>query len=122
MNRQFNLCCFYLSYFLISSPIKGFIRILKFMSEFDFSQNPLIFNFNQIFSIDKMNDITNSFMSERSRLPIIFIVTPYDRKLSYHTRSTPNLQIVYHTKKLSQSLLSTLIVTSNLFKIPDIKV
>ena len=108
--------------FFISSPVRGFIRVLKFIAEFDFTQNPLILNFNQTFSIDKVSDIKDSFTTERPRLPVIFIVTPYDRKLSQHTRSTPSALIVYHMKKLARTLLENMTASFHQFKLPDIKV
>lgn len=104
-----------------NSPLKGFIRVLKFFSEFDFASNPVILNFSQTFSFDKLNDIADTFAAERPRLPPIFIVTPYDRKQSYHTKQTPNPLIVYHVKKLAHSFLDYLVSSLPEFKISPIK-
>lgn len=105
-----------------SSHIAGFFNIIKFIAEFDFVTNPMILNFNDNLSSERVDAIKENFMSNRTKHPVMFIVTPYDRKLSYHTRSTPIHLIVHHMKKLAKALYDNLSESIQLFKAPDIKV
>ncbi|KAL0979774.1 hypothetical protein UPYG_G00189470 [Umbra pygmaea] len=72
----------------------GFLRFLRLLSCFDWSNNPLVVNLNNQLTASDYTEIKNDFMASRERLPVMFIATPKDRKLSLWTKQAPSIQIL----------------------------
>lgn len=78
-------------------------------------------NFNNIMSSERMTEIEKRFYSERSTFPIIFLVTSYDHKLSYHSRNT-NGRVVAHLQKLASSAQHRLVSSFSLGNFANVNV
>nr|XP_033814077.1 nucleolar protein 6 [Geotrypetes seraphini] len=91
-----------------SSPQVGFLRFLQLMATFDWKNNPLIVNLNGDIKDIDYAEIKNDFMAARSRLPVMFIATPKDRKDSFWTRDRPSALILQRLIMLSLESVNTL--------------
>uniref|UniRef100_A0A8D3DKR0 Nucleolar protein 6 n=1 Tax=Scophthalmus maximus TaxID=52904 RepID=A0A8D3DKR0_SCOMX len=80
------------------SPQVGFLRFLHLLSSFDWRNNPLIVNLN-----NQLTEIKNDFMASRESLPVMFIATPKDKKLSMWTKRAPSVQLHVLGREQSQS-------------------
>ncbi|XP_061622866.1 nucleolar protein 6 [Phyllopteryx taeniolatus] len=74
------------------SPQVGFLRFLHLLSFFDWRNNPLVVNFNKQLTVADYTEIKNDFMASREYLPVMFIATPRDKKLSMWTKRAPTVQ------------------------------
>eukprot|EP00064_Thunnus_orientalis_P006231 superscaffoldBa00000642_g6247 len=86
------------------SPQVGFLRFLHLLSSFDWRNNPLVVNLNNQFTgkhshthsffppSPDYTEIKNDFMASRESLPVMFIATPKDKKLSMWTKRAPSVQ------------------------------
>ncbi|XP_012882142.1 PREDICTED: nucleolar protein 6 [Dipodomys ordii] len=77
-----------------SSPQVGFLRFLSLVSTFDWKNNPLIVNLNNELTVEEQVEIRSSFLAARTRLPVMVIITPQDRKGSVWTQDGPSAQIL----------------------------
>uniref|UniRef100_A0A3Q1HD25 Nucleolar protein 6 n=1 Tax=Anabas testudineus TaxID=64144 RepID=A0A3Q1HD25_ANATE len=76
------------------SPQVGFLRFLHLLSSFDWRNNPLIVNLNNHLTAADYTEIKNDFMASRESLPVMFIATPKDKKLSMWTKRAPCVQML----------------------------
>ncbi|KAM4876616.1 nucleolar protein 6 [Thomomys bottae] len=77
-----------------SSPQVGFLRFLSLVSTFDWKNNPLIVNLNNELTAEEQVEIRSSFLAARTRLPVMVIITPQDRRGSVWTQDGPSAQIL----------------------------
>uniref|UniRef100_A0A673CSP1 Nucleolar protein 6 n=1 Tax=Sphaeramia orbicularis TaxID=375764 RepID=A0A673CSP1_9TELE len=75
------------------SPQVGFLRFLHLLSSFDWRNSPLIVNLNNQLSVADYTEIKNDFMASRESLPVMFIATPKDKKISVWTKRAPSVQL-----------------------------
>ncbi|XP_027625610.1 nucleolar protein 6 isoform X2 [Tupaia chinensis] len=91
-----------------SSPQVGFLRFLFLVSTFDWKNNPLVVNLNNELTADEQVEIRSGFLAARTRLPVMFIVTPQDRKNSVWTQDGPSAQILQQLVVLAAEALPIL--------------
>ncbi|KAF7651428.1 hypothetical protein LDENG_00111260 [Lucifuga dentata] len=90
------------------SPQVGFLRFLYLLSSFDWRNNPLVVNLNNQFTAADYTDIKNDFMASRESLPVMFIATPKDKKLSLWTKRAPSVQILQRMVTVAAESLKVL--------------
>ncbi|KAM5183507.1 nucleolar protein 6 isoform 1-T2 [Callospermophilus lateralis] len=91
-----------------SSPQVGFLRFLSLVSTFDWKNNPLIVNLNNELTAEEQVEIRSSFLAARTRLPVMVIITPQDRKSSVWTQDGPSAQILQQLVILAAKALPVL--------------
>uniref|UniRef100_A0A8C8D3U6 Nucleolar protein 6 n=1 Tax=Oncorhynchus tshawytscha TaxID=74940 RepID=A0A8C8D3U6_ONCTS len=67
------------------SPQVGFLRFLHLLSSFDWRNNPLVVNLNSQLTAADYTEIKNDFIASRESLPVMFMATPSDKKVSIWT-------------------------------------
>ncbi|KAJ8414951.1 hypothetical protein AAFF_G00024740 [Aldrovandia affinis] len=77
-----------------SSPQVGLLRFLHLLSTFDWKNSPLVVNLNGQLTAPDYIEIKNDFITLRETLPIMFIATPKDKKLSIWTKEGPSVQLL----------------------------
>uniref|UniRef100_A0A3Q3VZY5 Nucleolar protein 6 n=1 Tax=Mola mola TaxID=94237 RepID=A0A3Q3VZY5_MOLML len=90
------------------SPQVGFLRFLHLLSSFDWRNNPLIVNLNNQFTAADYTEIKNDFLASRESLPVMFIATPKDKKLSMWTKRAPSIQMLQRAMTLAAESLKVL--------------
>ncbi|KAG9488294.1 hypothetical protein GDO78_007867 [Eleutherodactylus coqui] len=91
-----------------SSSQVGFLRFLNLLASHDWKNSPIIVNLNGDLTDADLAEIQNDFMAARSELPVMFIATPKDRKLSVWTKMKPTAQILQRLIILASESLITL--------------
>ncbi|XP_061584958.1 nucleolar protein 6 [Cololabis saira] len=91
-----------------SSPQVGFLRFLHLLSSFDWRNNPLIVNLNNQLTASDYTEIKNGFMASRESLPVMFIATPKDKKLSMWTKRAPSVQMLQRVMMVAAESLKVL--------------
>ncbi|KAM9392296.1 nucleolar protein 6 isoform 2-T2 [Pholidichthys leucotaenia] len=91
-----------------SSPQVGFLRFLHLLSSFDWRNNPLIVNLNDQLTAADYTEIKNEFMASRESLPVMFIATPKDKKLSLWTKQAPSIQMLQRVMVVATESLKVL--------------
>ncbi|KAF7494432.1 Nucleolar protein 6 [Sarcoptes scabiei] len=104
-----------------NSHLSCFIRLLDFIVNFDFVANPIIINFNNKLTSERVSNLRESFANNRSKWPFMTIISSYDRKPSYHTINSPDAKIVLHLKKLAGHSLQQMREALQSFHQPEIK-
>ncbi|KAJ8006168.1 hypothetical protein DPEC_G00125440 [Dallia pectoralis] len=90
------------------SPQVGFLRFLHLVSSFDWRNNPLVVNLNGQLTAADYTEIKNDFMASRESLPVMFIATPKDKKLSMWTKQSPSVQMLQRVVLLAAESLKVL--------------
>ncbi|XP_044225414.1 nucleolar protein 6 [Thunnus albacares] len=90
------------------SPQVGFLRFLHLLSSFDWRNNPLVVNLNNQFTAPDYTEIKNDFMASRESLPVMFIATPKDKKLSMWTKRAPSVQMLQRVVMVAAESLKVL--------------
>ncbi|XP_028852070.1 nucleolar protein 6 [Denticeps clupeoides] len=90
------------------SPQVGFLRFLHLLSTFDWKNSPLVVNLNNQLSAAEYTEIKNNFVSTRQSLPVMFIATPTDRKLSMWTQESPSVQMLQRMVMVASESLRVL--------------
>ncbi|XP_023571830.1 nucleolar protein 6 isoform X2 [Octodon degus] len=91
-----------------SSPQVGFLRFLSLISTFDWKNNPLIVNLNNELTVEEQVEIRSGFLAARTRLPVMVLMTPQDRKSSVWTQDGPSAQILQQLVILAAEALPIL--------------
>ncbi|XP_037536415.1 nucleolar protein 6 [Nematolebias whitei] len=91
-----------------SSPQVGFLRFLHLLSCFDWRNNPLVVNYNNLLTAADYTEIKNDFMASRDSLPVMFIATPKDKKTSLWTRRAPSIQMLQRVMLVAAESLKVL--------------
>ncbi|XP_060055255.1 nucleolar protein 6 isoform X2 [Erinaceus europaeus] len=91
-----------------SCPQVGFLRFLYLVSTFDWRNNPLIVNLNNELTAEEQVEMRSSFLANRTRLPVLVIFTPQDRKSSVWTQDGPSPQILQQLMVLAAKALPVL--------------
>ncbi|KAG5841083.1 hypothetical protein ANANG_G00195830 [Anguilla anguilla] len=76
------------------SPQLGLLRFLHLLSTFDWKNSPLVVNLNGQLTAPDYVEIKNDFIASRETLPVMFIATPKDKKLSVWTKDSPSVQML----------------------------
>ncbi|KAE8292307.1 Nucleolar protein 6 [Larimichthys crocea] len=90
------------------SPQVGFLRFLRLLASFDWRNTPLIVNLNNQLTAVDYTEIKNDFMASRESLPVMFIATPKDKKLSMWTKRAPSVQMLHRVVMLAAESLKVL--------------
>ncbi|XP_017283451.1 nucleolar protein 6 isoform X2 [Kryptolebias marmoratus] len=90
------------------SPQVGFLRFLRLLSCFDWRNNPLFVNLNNQLTAADYTEIKNDFMASRDSLPVMFIATPKDKKLSLWTKRAPSIQMLQRVMMVAAESLKVL--------------
>ncbi|XP_076015910.1 nucleolar protein 6 isoform X2 [Genypterus blacodes] len=90
------------------SPQVGFLRFLYLLSSFDWRNNPLVVNLNSQLTAADYTEIKNDFMASRESLPVMFIATPKDKKLSMWTKRAPSVQMLQRVMMVAAESLKVL--------------
>uniref|UniRef100_A0A667YY51 Nucleolar protein 6 n=1 Tax=Myripristis murdjan TaxID=586833 RepID=A0A667YY51_9TELE len=90
------------------SPQVGFLRFLHLLSSFDWRNNPLVVNLNNQLTAADYTEIKNDFMASRESLPVMFIATPKDKKLSLWTKQAPSVQMLQRVVMVAAESLKVL--------------
>uniref|UniRef100_A0A1A8LS99 Nucleolar protein 6 n=3 Tax=Nothobranchius TaxID=28779 RepID=A0A1A8LS99_9TELE len=90
------------------SPQVGFLRFLHLLSSFDWRNNPLVVNLNNQLTAADYTEIKNDFMASRDSLPVMFLATPKDKKLSLWTRRAPSIQMLQRVMMVAAESLKVL--------------
>ncbi|XP_073445908.1 nucleolar protein 6 isoform X1 [Dendrobates tinctorius] len=90
-----------------SSPQVGFLRFLILLASYDWKSSPLIVNLNDDLTDADLTEIQNDFTAARDKLPVMFIATPKDRKMSVWTKKKPTAQILQRLIILASESLTT---------------
>uniref|UniRef100_UPI003AAB698B nucleolar protein 6 n=1 Tax=Centroberyx gerrardi TaxID=166262 RepID=UPI003AAB698B len=90
------------------SPQVGFLRFLHLLSSFDWRNNPLVVNLNNQLTAADYTEIKNDFMASRESLPVMFVATPKDKKLSLWTKQAPSVQMLQRVVMLAAESLKAL--------------
>ncbi|XP_047448023.1 nucleolar protein 6 [Mugil cephalus] len=91
-----------------SSPQVGFLRFLHLLSSFDWRNNPLVVDLNNQLTAADYTEIKNGFMASRESLPVMFIATPKDKKLSMWTKRSPSIQMLQRVMTVAAESLKVL--------------
>uniref|UniRef100_A0A3Q2T078 Nucleolar protein 6 n=1 Tax=Fundulus heteroclitus TaxID=8078 RepID=A0A3Q2T078_FUNHE len=91
-----------------SSPQVAFLRFLRLLAAFDWRNNPLVVNLNSQLTAAEYTEIKNDFMASRESLPVMFIATPKDKKLSLWTRRAPSVQMLQRVMLVAAESLKVL--------------
>ncbi|XP_066143685.1 nucleolar protein 6 isoform X2 [Euwallacea fornicatus] len=94
------------------SPQISFLRFLKFFSEFQWEQQPLIVNFNEEISKEDLRELRDKFTENRIFLQPLYIVTPYDQGQSFFTAPNPSREILCRVKQLAKTALELTVSSS----------
>ncbi|KAJ8285473.1 hypothetical protein GJAV_G00027190 [Gymnothorax javanicus] len=76
------------------SPQVGLLRFLRLLATFDWKNSPLVVNLNGQLTAADYVEIKNDFIASRETLPVMFIATPKDKKLSIWTKDGPSVQML----------------------------
>ncbi|XP_056141122.1 nucleolar protein 6 [Lampris incognitus] len=90
------------------SPQVGFLRFLHLLSSFDWRNNPLVVNLNNQLTAADYTEIKNDFLASRESLPVMFIATPKDKKLSLWTKRAPSIQMLQRVVMVAAESLKVL--------------
>ncbi|KAM4616374.1 nucleolar protein 6 [Polymixia lowei] len=90
------------------SPQVGFLRFLRLLSSFDWRNNPLVVNLNNQLTASDYTEIKNDFMASRESLPVMFIATPKDKKVSLWTKQAPSIQMLQRVVMVAAESLKVL--------------
>ncbi|KAM9858055.1 nucleolar protein 6 [Aulostomus maculatus] len=90
------------------SPQVGFLRFLHLLSSFDWRNNPLVVDLNKQLTAADHTEIRNDFMASRESLPVMFIATPKDKKLSMWTKRAPTVQMLQRVVMMAAESLKVL--------------
>ncbi|XP_034548589.1 nucleolar protein 6 [Notolabrus celidotus] len=90
------------------SPQVGFLRFLHLLSSFDWRNSPLVVNLNNQITAADYTEIKNDFMASRESLPVMFIATPKDKKLSLWTKRAPTVQMLQRVVMMAAESLRVL--------------
>ncbi|XP_060893920.1 nucleolar protein 6 [Labrus mixtus] len=90
------------------SPQVGFLRFLHLLSSFDWRNNPLVVNLNNQLTATDYTEIKNDFMASRESLPVMFLATPKDKKLSLWTKRAPSVQMLQRIVMVAAESLKVL--------------
>ncbi|XP_072288566.1 nucleolar protein 6 [Eucyclogobius newberryi] len=90
------------------SPQVGFLRFLHLLASFDWKNNPLIVNLNNQLTVADYTEIKNDFMASRESLPVMFIATPKDKKMSLWTKQAPSVQVLQRVIMVAAESLKVL--------------
>ncbi|CAL1615889.1 unnamed protein product [Knipowitschia caucasica] len=90
------------------SPQVGFLRFLHLLASFDWKNNPLIVNLNSQLTVADYTEIKNDFMASRDTLPVMFVATPTDRKMSLWTKQAPSVQMLHRIVMVAAESLRVL--------------
>lgn len=90
------------------SPQVGFLRFLHLLCSFDWRNNPLIVNLNNQLTAADYTEIKNDFMASRESLPVMFVATPKDKKMSIWTKLAPSVQMLQRVVMVAAESLKVL--------------
>ncbi|XP_010903751.2 nucleolar protein 6 [Esox lucius] len=90
------------------SPQVGFLRFLHLVSCFDWRNNPLVVNLNGQLTAADYTEIKNDFIASRESLPVMFIATPKDKKVSFWTKLSPSVQMLQRVVLVAAESLKVL--------------
>ncbi|KAI4898333.1 hypothetical protein NFI96_024564 [Prochilodus magdalenae] len=91
-----------------SSPQVGLLRFLHLLASFDWKNSPLVVNLNGKLGAADYTEIKNHFMASRETLPVMFIATPNDKKVSIWTKEGPSVQILQRVVTVAAESLRVL--------------
>ncbi|KAJ8917111.1 hypothetical protein NQ315_012601 [Exocentrus adspersus] len=89
-----------------NTPQIAFLRFLKFFAEFDWNLQPVLVNFNDELSKEDITELETKLQENRTRFPLLYILTPFDEGCSVFTRDVPNKEILSRVKELARASLS----------------
>ncbi|RWS09066.1 Nucleolar protein 6-like protein [Dinothrombium tinctorium] len=93
-----------------NSPVAGFLRFLALIATHDWNNEPLIVNLNDELTTKQIEEIKEQFHKDRFNYPPMFVSSPYDKKTSQFTISspiTPVLRRLVAVAKASRKALNT---------------
>ncbi|XP_042176280.1 nucleolar protein 6-like [Oncorhynchus tshawytscha] len=90
------------------SPQVGFLRFLHLLSSFDWRNNPLVVNLNSQLTAADYTEIKNDFIASRESLPVMFMATPSDKKVSIWTKQAPTVQMLQRVVMVAAESLKIL--------------
>ncbi|XP_048851490.1 nucleolar protein 6 isoform X2 [Brienomyrus brachyistius] len=90
------------------SPLVGFLRFLHLLSSFDWKTCPLVVNLNGQLTVSDYAEIKNDFIASREMLPVMFIATPKDKKLSLWTKDGPSVLMLQRLTVVAEESLRVL--------------
>ncbi|KAJ8380561.1 hypothetical protein SKAU_G00013390 [Synaphobranchus kaupii] len=90
------------------SPQVGLLRFLHLLSTFDWKNSPLVVNLNGQLTVADYIEIKNDFTASRETLPVMFIATPKDKKLSIWTKDGPSVQMLQRLSVVAAESLRVL--------------
>ncbi|XP_071965006.1 nucleolar protein 6-like [Antedon mediterranea] len=97
-----------LPYRVPSLPLVGFYRFLKLLINYDWNGSPVIVNFNNEMTVSDRETLKNYFSNNRANLPVLFVVTPWDREESVWTKKSPTVQILHRLILLAKESVNIL--------------
>ncbi|GFS40938.1 nucleolar protein 6 [Trichonephila inaurata madagascariensis] len=103
------------------SPQIAFIRFLTLLANHDWKTAPIIVNLNNELKNENINEIYETFTSERSSLPPMVIASSLDRRGDMWTKRKPHALILKRVSILANASLKTLDDILNKVEIYDIK-
>ncbi|GFR09020.1 nucleolar protein 6 [Trichonephila clavata] len=103
------------------SPQIAFIRFLTLLASHDWKTAPIIVNLNNELKNENINEIYETFTSERSSLPPMVIASPLDRRGDMWTKKKPHALILKRVSILANASLKALNDILNKAEIYDIK-
>ncbi|XP_022904514.2 nucleolar protein 6 [Onthophagus taurus] len=84
-------------------PQIGFIRFLKHVASFDPKTDFILVNFNEDIEKSRLDEIESNFINNRSSLPFLYIVTPYDNGKSIFSKRGPSEEILRRISILAEA-------------------
>ncbi|GFT46622.1 nucleolar protein 6 [Nephila pilipes] len=103
------------------SPQIAFIRFLTLLISHDWTTTPIVLNLNNEFKTENINEIYETFTSQRSSLPPMVIVSPLDRRGNMWTKNRPPAPILKRITILAEASLKILDAVLNKAQIFGIK-
>ncbi|XP_045463296.1 nucleolar protein 6-like [Harmonia axyridis] len=87
------------------SPQEAFLRFLKFLVEAQWDWQPIVINFNNELSEERIFRLETDMEKNRGNYPDLFILTPYDDNSSF-TATAPCKQVLIRLKVLATEFLN----------------
>ncbi|KAG8194848.1 hypothetical protein JTE90_017281 [Oedothorax gibbosus] len=104
-----------------SSPQVALIRFLTLLETHDWAMFPLVVNLNNELQRPELEEIYSNFNSQRSTLPPMVIVNPFDKRGCMWTKNKPVPLILKRLTILAKASLKSLNFVLYNMKLPDAK-
>ncbi|CAL4075353.1 unnamed protein product, partial [Meganyctiphanes norvegica] len=83
------------------TPHVAFLRLLQFLAKTDWKSMPVLVNLNNDFELDDITELNKRFMTQREKLPHMFVATPYELRRSGNSDDPADVEKTYYSRLLA---------------------